>query len=61
MSAHIDECIDGYDLEGNGDSLDEALENMAKQCDDTADQQATLAERLREAARHYRALREVKR
>jgi hypothetical protein len=60
MSAHIADCIDDWDVEGEGEALDEALEDIAKKCENTADAQEATARRLREAAARYRAMREVK-
>jgi hypothetical protein len=58
--ARIDVCIEDYDLEGQGETIEEALQMLANQCETTADKCAIEAERLREAAARYRAMREVK-
>lgn len=60
MSARIDVCIDGFDLEGEGDTMEEALLALAGQCETTARESELQAGRLREAAARYLAMREVK-
>lgn len=56
----ISDCIDGWDLDGEGETVDDALLAIAEQCTGTADTQEKSIVLLRAAATRYLAMREVK-
>jgi len=56
----ISDCIDGWDVDGVGETVDAALFEIAQQCIKTADDQERAARELRAAAARYLAMREVK-
>jgi hypothetical protein len=60
MSAYISTTIADYDVDGKGDTIDEALDAIAKECERAAENHELTAHELRKTAKRFRAMREVK-
>jgi hypothetical protein len=61
MSALVSDCIEGWDVEGEGETIDDAFLKIAEQCDQTARQLQVDSQALTAAAERFRLMREVPR